>query len=195
MRAYLFFLVGFPGTGKLTVGRQIVEQLETAGREVRLVDNHYVNNPIFRLVDADGVTPLPKEVWEAVSAVREAVIGTIERLSPSHWTFVLTNHIDDSPGDRAWVTRLETIATTRGSHFVPVRLLCDVEELERRIVSPDRVPHMKSIDPLEPRRLHEGPGVPLIDHPATLTLDITVMAPEHAATRIIEHAERLPDLA
>ena len=64
MTPTLFLLTGFPGTGKLTVARAMAAQLEDAGQTVRIVDNHWINNPIFGLVAQDGVTPLPEAVWD-----------------------------------------------------------------------------------------------------------------------------------
>ena len=52
------YLLGFAGTGKLTIARAFARSV---GAEV--VDNHWINNPIFGLIDADGVSPLPDAVW------------------------------------------------------------------------------------------------------------------------------------
>ena len=45
-------LMGPGGIGKLTIGRLVAERLGC-----RLVDNHYWLNPIFGLIEQDGVTP------------------------------------------------------------------------------------------------------------------------------------------
>ena len=67
-----------------------------------MVDNHHTSNVIFAGLNVDGVTPLPPEVWDRVREVREALLRTIEELSPPDWSFVFTNVLtDDKPGDRA----------------------------------------------------------------------------------------------
>jgi hypothetical protein len=57
-------LMGPGGVGKLTIGRVVAERLGC-----RLVDNHYWLNPIFGLIEQDGVTPLPQIVWPLVEQV------------------------------------------------------------------------------------------------------------------------------
>src|SRR6266699_2056344 len=62
------YLFGFAGAGKLTIAKEIVERWDSI-----LVDNHYVNNVIFRLIDIDssGAAGLSDEVWEHVIRVRQ----------------------------------------------------------------------------------------------------------------------------
>ena len=50
---YVVYLVGFAGTGKLTIATELALRIDA-----RVVDNQWVNNPIFGLVQTDGVTPL-----------------------------------------------------------------------------------------------------------------------------------------
>lgn len=42
-------LIGFPGVGKLTIAKEL-----SAMVSAKIVDNHWVNNPILRLLDEDG---------------------------------------------------------------------------------------------------------------------------------------------
>jgi len=155
------------------------------------VDNHYINNPIFQLLDVDGVKPLPAGAWDRVGEVRDAVLRTIEELSPKSWSFIFTNDLIDRPEERAYVHRLAQLADRRRSIFVPVRLLCDVEELCGRIVSPERKPLMKAVDAewIRQRALTEDvldPGLA-----ATITLDITSMRPEETVDLILAHLATL----
>lgn len=150
--SYLFLLTGFPGSGKLTVAQALAQQIESEGDTVRVVDNHWINNPIFGLVAQDGVTPLPREVWTRVGEVASAVIRTVEELTPRAWHVIFTAYLDGVT-DTGFAPRLEQVAAPRGSVFVPVRLVIDPEENARRIVSPERRVRMKSVDPAEPFRL------------------------------------------
>jgi hypothetical protein len=190
MRPCLFLLTGFPGSGKFTVAQALAAQIESAGDTVRLVDNHWINNPIFGLVDQDGVTPLPREIWNLVGEVAGAVIRTVEELTPRSWHVIFTAHLDGVT-DLDFVPRLESVAAARGSMFVPVRLLVDPEENARRITSPERRLRMKSLDPEEPFRLAAA-GPPYDHgHVATLTIDITDTPPDHTATAILTHVDQL----
>ena len=188
----LYLLTGFPGTGKLTVARALAERIEAAGGQTRVVDNHWINNPIFGLIDQDGMTPLPDAVWDRVGEVAHAVIRTVEELTPLSWDVVFTAYLDGST-DTAWFPRLARVAATRNATLVPVTLLCDVEENVKRIVAAGRRERMKSVDPDEPRRLAvQGPPY-APDHPNTLTLDITSIEPPEAAAAILAHHHGLAE--
>ena len=91
------YLVGFAGTGKLTIARAFARLVGA-----KVVDNHWINNPIFGLIDSDGVTPLPDEVWAQVAKVREAVLETIATLAKPETNFVLTHEgVEGDPIDQA----------------------------------------------------------------------------------------------
>lgn len=187
MATHLFLLTGFPGSGKLTVARSLAKLIETGGGTVRVVDNHWINNPIFGLVEQDGVTPLPREVWARVGEVADAVIRTVEELTPRSWHVIFTAYLDGVT-DTGFVSRLDDVAATRGSVFVPVRFLIDPQENVRRIVSPERRPRMKSVDPTEPIRL-TALGEPYdLGHASTLTIDVTSKPPQETAREILGHA-------
>ncbi|MGO7427595.1 chloramphenicol phosphotransferase, partial [Rhizobium ruizarguesonis] len=46
-------LLGFPGVGKLTIARELGSLISA-----KIVDNHWFNNPILRLLDEDQTAPL-----------------------------------------------------------------------------------------------------------------------------------------
>ncbi|MFB2607955.1 chloramphenicol phosphotransferase, partial [Rhizobium phaseoli] len=62
-------LMGFPGVGKLTIATELSSVFPA-----KIIDNHWFNNPILRLLDDDGATPLPKGIWEYTGRVRQAVL-------------------------------------------------------------------------------------------------------------------------
>lgn len=47
----IYLSMGFPGTGKLTIARMLAHRLRDQGQEVRVIDNHFINNPIFGLIE------------------------------------------------------------------------------------------------------------------------------------------------
>ena len=157
---------------------------------MRIVDNHWINNPIFGLVSQDGVTPLPAAVWDRVGEVAAAVVRTVEELTPRDWHVIFTAYLDGET-DTGTVPRLDEVAAVRNSIFVPVRLLCDPAENAKRIVSLERRQLMKSIDPVEPYRLADK-GQPYNPHHRhQIDLDITAVAPEAAAAQILRHSAAL----
>lgn len=186
----VFLLLGFPGTGKYTVAKAVVAELETRGVTTRLIDSHYVNNPIFGLVHKDGSTPLDHRVWERIHEVREAVLQTIEELSPPDWTFVFTNFITQREVDEeaipgAYIQRLQDLATSGGGRFHLIRLTCEWEELATRVGRPDRRERMKMLDSARLRDMVDAEVI--YDPGGALTLDVTNLQPGLAALRILEH--------
>jgi RimJ/RimL family protein N-acetyltransferase len=184
----LYYLIGLPGVGKYTVAKAMERLAAERGQHLVVVDNHYFNNPIFGLVRVDGKTPLPRAVWARVAEVGEAVLTTVETLSPRGWSFVFTNYLDAaSPEDQQWYQRVRRAAEARGSRFVPVRLICELEELCRRVPSPERSERLKLTDPVLVRQLALTRRV--LDPPEhdALTIDVTHSAPEGTARAILDH--------
>jgi predicted kinase len=183
----LVYLIGFAGVGRLTTAQKLAYLLDA-----RIVDNHWINNPIFRLFDNDRVTPLPASVWEQTRKVRAAVLETIATLGAPHANFILTNSLaDEDHEDRNIYEAVRVTAERRGALFVPVRLLCDEEQLVKRVVSPERAARMKRMNPVaaaeELRTL-----TPLLTHHANeLTLETSAITPEATARLIYEHIGRV----
>ncbi|QIO43706.1 chloramphenicol phosphotransferase [Rhizobium leguminosarum bv. trifolii] len=160
-------LLGFPGVGKLTIAKEL-----SAMVSAKIVDNHWVNNPILRLLDEDGTAPLPKGIWEFTGRFRQTVLDAITAYAPS------ANFIFTLPAWRA--------AEACDAVLVPVRLLCDEEDLARRVSNPERGQRLKSTDVAASRDRSRRAGVfdPL--HPNTLVLDVTSASPGKTAIAIRE---------
>ncbi|PTA69041.1 hypothetical protein [Deinococcus arcticus] len=79
--SHLYYLVGPPGAGKRTVGLALSARTGAA-----LLDNHLFNDPIFRAYGADGVSPLPDELFELAEVVRQAGLAAL-RLAPRHLSY------------------------------------------------------------------------------------------------------------
>lgn len=162
-------LIGFAGTGKYTIGRELCERTGA-----RLIHNHLINNPIFAVVNADGVTRLPPGVWDRVKEIRETVYQAIRELSPPEMSFVITMELRESnPLDHLAFDDLVELATARQSRFVPIRLICGVDELCRRVADPARVAMLKEISPELARKKSLEEEVLNVPHPNLRTLDVT----------------------
>ena len=82
----MIVLIGFAGTEqKYTIGRELSRRTGA-----KLIDNHLINNPIFTVVNADGITPLPEGIWARVRDARRVVYESIRELSPPEMSFVFT---------------------------------------------------------------------------------------------------------
>lgn len=189
----MIYLIGFAGVGKYTIAKAI-RDLESC----KVVDNHYVLNPIFNLIAQDGLTPLPAQVWDNAMQVRLAVLATIEHLSPRDWNFVFTNELvadelsEGSDGSNLMLySQIRKVAEARGARFVPVRLWCDLEEHLSRVVRLERRERMKDVDPNDARDKHANHKLFMPDHANTLTLDVTGLTPEIVARTILDHVLKI----
>jgi hypothetical protein len=189
LKNVMVYLVGFPGTGKLTVARELALILKA-----RVVDNQWINNPIFGLLDSDRVTPFPIGVWDQITKVRQAVLETIATLSAPDANFILTHAgYDNDRGDEEIYNAIARTAERRGAFFVQVRLLCEEAELVRRVVSPDRASRLKSMDPEAARREARTRDVLKVNHANQMTLDISAISPQESARLVLAHIQARQD--
>jgi predicted kinase len=175
-------LVGFPGVGKLTIAKILARMIGA-----KIVDNHWINDPILGLIADDGSKSAPAAIWPQVAKVREAVLDTISTLAPAGASFIFTYAgADEDLDDHSAFQEYRSVAVRRGARFVAARLLCDEDELSRRIQSAERVGR-KLVDPAD-AIINVRSYTPLNPHvPNTLTLDTTNLSPEAAATAILAH--------
>lgn len=112
--SHLYYLVGAPGSGKRTVGKEL-----SALTGAALLDNHLTNDPVFLAAGISGNEPVSDEVWALCFAVRQA-IRTATLHAPPTLAHIFTNYL--TAQDQEWmnVERLRQLATARGVPFVPV---------------------------------------------------------------------------
>jgi hypothetical protein len=99
---------------------------------------------------------------------------------------------EDSDGSNLMLySQILKVAQARGARFVPVRLLCDLEEHLSRVVRPERRERMKDVDPDEARDRHANHKLFMPDHANTLTLDVSDLTPEIAARTVLDHVIKI----
>ncbi|PDS99362.1 chloramphenicol phosphotransferase [Rhizobium sp. S9] len=180
-------LLGFPGVGKLTIAREL-SPLLTA----KVIDNHWFNNLILRLLDDDGTTPLPNGIWEYTGRVRQAVLDAIVAYGPPSANFIFTHAgIEGDERSNRTFQQIACAARECEALLVPVRLLCDEEELARRVATPARRDRLKSIDAQASREKSRRAQVLAPQHPFTLNLDVTSKTAEASAAAIHAHILRM----
>jgi hypothetical protein len=181
MKNAVVYLIGFPGSGKLTIARA----LEAASRCVA-VDNHLVNDVLLSLIDSEGRSGLPAGVWANVRRVRSAVLDTVRDFAKPERSFVFADHLlEGDPQSLETYSEVAATARARGAKFLPVRLSITPRELARRVVSSERRERMKVIDPEAAEALASTSRVFVPPDPH-LDLDVTWLSPERAAARILE---------
>ena len=184
MQNTIVYLLGFAGTGKYTIAQEVSRRTGA-----RLVDNHLINNPVFSLIQVDGKTPLPETVWDKTWAIRHVVLDVIREISPADFSFVFTNElIDGASDDHKLFAEVAALAGSRRSLFIPVRLLCEEQELCRRIQSSERTARFKDTNVENARRKLHRHRVLSISHPNALDLDVTGLSGSEAAQAIVAHS-------
>ena len=177
------YLVGFAGSGKLTIAKEIAKRFDCI-----VVDNHHINNVIFALIDidVDASGDLSEEVWEHVIRVRMAAMDAIRDLARPGRNFVFTNELIEGVGrHESFFLEVAKVARDRGALLLPVRLLVDARELAQRVASPEREEKLKVTNPdaaLAKARAEEVLRPEGYDY---MELDVTAIEPEDAAERIL----------
>ncbi|HMJ74829.1 MAG TPA: hypothetical protein VK507_02600 [Iamia sp.] len=179
-------LLGYPGTGKRTIGAALVAAVPRDDHRFVLVDNHLTSKPVLAALDKDPAVPLDPRVWAYVTDLRVHVFQAIEDLAPPTWSYVFTSYVvEDTPSQTPG--RLQALATARESTYVPVLLHCADDERRRRVVGADRAAEHKWIDPdgvmqdVATRRLTRP------ESPHLLDLDVTALTPAAAADVVLAH--------
>lgn len=178
------YLIGYPGAGKLTIARELQKLFPSI-----LVDNHYVNNVVFNLIDTDGITPLPNRVWDYTKEIRRLVLDVIRELAKPKRNFIFTNALAAGDEvDEQLFQEIVQLALDRGANLLPVRVLVSREELCRRVASPERKCLLKSIDP-------EGACAAMDDYSIlapvnSFDLETSELSPAEASSVIVKELKR-----
>lgn len=181
----VYQLLGFPGTGKYTVAKAMVEHLAARGEPAALLDNHSTANLVWSLVEPER--RFDPDVMARVAELRHVLWDAAAELtSPAH-SLLLTNYL---PIERAptVIDRHRELAQQLGRRFVAVVLHCDPEEVLRRVPNPDRAERMKLVDPDRARTIMAA-GMTLPTWPELVDLDITGLTPAEAAARVVALAD------
>lgn len=187
-RPAIVHLIGYPGTGKLTIATALVASVPRDDRRFVLVDNHLTGAPVLGVLDVDGTGVLDDDVWRRVAEVRVIVHDTIRDLAPASWSFVFTNVVTDASVEPS-IERLRSLAADRDAIYLPVIVDCDPVERRRRVVSPDRRVHRKWIDPDQVESYVAAHRLVRPDDPDRLDLDVSHLDPEKAAAMILDHLD------
>jgi len=181
----IIYLIGLPGAGKLTIAREIQKHFDSI-----LVDNHYVNNVVFKLIDTDGVTPLSPRVWDYTKRVRELVLNVIRELAQPKRNFIFTNALAEGDKvDQQLYQDIVQLAQDRQARLLTVRILVSKEELCKRVGSSERKSLLKSIDQEDAARTWDKYEVLKPKNGFDLESS-SELSPEQAAIAILDELRR-----
>jgi len=173
----IIVLNGYPGVGKLTVGRELIDQIGG-----RLLDIHTVYNVAFALTEFKS--PEFRKTVEEIEKIAHDLIYKLPPQQPVVLTTVLAGNAGESDwGDEEW-GRIEELGKARPPLCV-VHVHCDLKENIERISSTDRERKRKIRDP-EMALRNQTEAKPLYGKGANhlLKLDTTDLTPHESAATI-----------
>lgn len=180
-RTKIIYITGKPGNGKYTIAKEIIKRCPG----YILCDNQLINNPIFELLNYDGLTSIPNFAWDAIARIRDAIFDFITNERQN--SYILTNNLSDDEGDRNLYLQVKQIALKRDALFIPVRLTISEEEHLKRITQIERRKRWKSIDPND---VYDSTPLLEIKHPNLLTIDVSMISAKEAAEQILQHRKK-----
>lgn len=187
MKNFIIYLIGFPGVGKLTIAKELAKRLNA-----HIIDNHLINNPIFQLIVTDPDSEIPEKAWDKVKEIREIVLSGVEELAHPDLNFIFTNSLlASNPDDLKIYERVERAAKKRKSTLVPIRLVCELDELCKRVVSKDREVKLKLTNAGALKERFKKEEVYHPASPLTETIDVTNLSPQEVVEMIMERLKTL----
>jgi len=182
MKNTIIYILGHSGSGKYSIGTEIAKL-----QNFKLIDNHYINNVIFQLIETDGKSKLPEKVWEFTRSVRKAVFGTIKELSSIESNFIFTNALmkEQEISEPIYQDILE-IVKKRKAIFFAIVLDISKNELKNRISNPERREKYKDISPENAEKAFNNFHVFEPNYKNTFHINVDNKTAKEAAIEILE---------
>ena len=177
--------MGIAGTGKTTIAKAINKQ----DKSFKLAYHHGWIDPVLRLLgdDSDVFWSLDEKGWDALNKARDVILNTMVDVCPKENNFVITfEMLANNPWHQNFFDKVHDASKKRGATLIPVRLVCELEELMKRLKSDSRKNYYKTQDEALIKKRFEEEDVFFSHMPTEFTLDVTHLTPEESATRIIQ---------
>ncbi len=182
----VYQLFAFPGTGKLTIAKEIVKQLTARGEPCARLDNHATHNLVWQLIPEHRKFDPP--VLAKVRELRRVLVEAAAELTSEAHSIVFTNFLPPNR-DATIVDPHRDLALELGKTFVALELTLDPDEVLRRVGNPDRMANLKLTDVKRAREVIDG-GQTLPTHwPELRHFAIDGLTAAEAARRIITIAD------
>jgi aminoglycoside 6'-N-acetyltransferase len=186
---YIILLIGFAGTGKRTVGEALASETH-----FRFSHQHSWYDPILNLLGEDYKVwwEINEKGWEKLNAVRDVIFSTITDVCSPSSNFIISHEmIDKDPYHKILYNKVLDMVEKRHAHFLPIRLICEENELVKRVQAEDRKKYFKNRDAEFIRKRRHEHEVFRTNHPHEITIDTTHKSPDEVVKIIIEKLNSL----
>ena len=181
----IVLLMGFPGAGKRTVGDALALKMGA-----RFSDHHDLVDPILKLWgdDYNVMWDMTPAMWDKFNAVHDVYLSTIADACSKDSSFIITEMMfDQDPFHKIFYDKVLSVVQKRQAHFFPIRLVCDEDELAKRVQSDGRKQYFKTRDVELSRRRSKENEVFYSHHANELTINNTHLSPDDVSELIIKH--------
>ncbi|NSM56453.1 ATP-binding protein [Wolbachia endosymbiont of Atemnus politus] len=179
MSRTLIYLIGFPGSGKLTTAKELCKIVDAV-----IVSNNLFNNIILGVVKLTN-NKVINDLWEKIFAVRENMLAILGKYHIKSKHYIFTNElIDGDSYDQRVYSSMVNLGKEMSVEILPVVLHCNNEELVKHVQSKERYQENKIINSdfamkrIEGKRLFVPEG--------SLEIDNSSLSAKEVAERIVE---------
>ncbi len=174
----LIFLYGLPGSGKLTIAKELIKQI---GDEYKLFHNQMTVDLVSQFF------PFATPKWSYLNGEYRRLMfeACAEEGINLITTYVYARNYD---GDDKYVKNLIQLVEKSNGEILFVHLNCDLNTIYQRIQNEDRKKHRKVSDPEKLREtMSKWDLLSPIDYVNNLNIDTGVLHPQESAMKIIKH--------
>jgi len=177
----LIYLFGFPGVGKNTIARAIENHTEYLA-----IQNHLLSNALRRAISLQPAADYPKLEALLKHHTMKSWVNFLEFVFaavPDQGLIVTSVLYENDPDKVEFYELVRNWAETQGRVFLPVRLICNPDELARRIESPSRDTQYKLTDRKILLDLMQKNT--LLQPEGCVEVDVTALSANEAAEKIL----------
>lgn len=157
-------------------------------------DHNALIDPVLRLLGEDYrvIWNLTPPMWKKLNNVIDTYLTTIPDVCHKNDSFTITEMLfDHDPYHDAFFRKVLDVVSKRKATFIPARLLCDADELEKCVQSESRKQYFKTRDPAFSRKRSKEVQVYYSQHQNEITINNTEKSPDEVANIILNKIKKI----
>lgn len=176
MKRSLIFLYGLPGVGKLTVAKELSKKTKFP-----IYHNHLTSDLVYSVFERGELGSLLKQ------KIRNIVIN---EWAKNENTSLITTLIYKKGDNEEYFEEMSNSAKKYGVDIYYFHLICSLESLKQRIISPDRELYGKIVDWRDAEKKMKGCNMTEdLPYANNYSIDTTNLSPQETAMEIIKVLE------